>query len=416
MHYYTMNLEDGQQISIVSNAHNTATIIKNINTTLPPTFQYQLAKTLQEAAKPSRTGNRMGCYVAVKNTKQIDLDKVSEDFLRSKKILAPQYSYVMDCKCRKLVRTDTEEMKQMITCKCTRRYHPECYQLPNNRAKFVCGPCNIITPGVVWSENYQNGTGPTNTCCIDNFINALLLESEQHKDLAKKLHNTYYKKQKIPIFHMLESCQRKKFGDAQTNWLYHMRERKKEIPLVETNRNIFGGEEEQVMRYLKGSSTFQYNYKCQNSACGNELTDTTETFTPTRILPTDSQRKSFDEAFLQKRDIQCTKCNNSMEMTGLGVTNPPAYFLRLSTLYSSPTVENIQNHYPKETTINDLKYNLKYITLNGGGHFTSVIWHNNEWLHFDDMGGAHKFRYPLKSDLDTSVVEFVTYFLDQKHL
>ena len=112
MHYYTMNLEDGQQISIVSNAHNTATIIKNINTTLPPTFQYQLAKTLQEAAKPSRTGNRMGCYVAVKNTKQIDLDKVSEDFLRSKKILAPQYSYVMDCKCRKLVRTDTEEMKQ----------------------------------------------------------------------------------------------------------------------------------------------------------------------------------------------------------------------------------------------------------------------------------------------------------------
>lgn len=409
-----------ENFNIVCKVPGVATIIKRKETKLSTDDLDLAAVKVSKTVIPNSKTNNINVFVGIRDTKSSNLNEESEKFLKSAEKPPLKKTYDLDCKCRFPVSTENKaDRKKMVRCKgkCKKMYHPECFNSATKQ-NWKCGQCQIVTPGVRWSEHNHKQDGATNTCCIDNFIMALLLHTEINPNLANQLHEAYFKKEGVPIKKILELCRKNQFGNAQTLWLKHMRERDPQIPFLGKGRDIFGSESESILRYLSCANTLFQDYVCTDDDC-RAVTQAKQAEFDIALHSTDplpDQMRLAMEPNIQTPS--CTKCGKLTEHIGLNPGNPPAYFFQVITSFNNPEFKQVEAEVPKTMHLNGLKYNLKYVLLSTSHktHFTSMIYHNNEWFYFNDMAPKNRIRYPIDQDHDDAVVEKLTYFLDDEHL
>lgn len=355
------------------------------------------AQSVQHHIIPEEEGIKVGLVQS--DNPGMDINNIDQAMEINWKTLYPI------CHCRKP--TFLFEAQNLMQCKdCLDSFHKECVPF-QYRADFTCAECKIPNQGAKW------GAGAIkNTCTIDNALTSIVLESKKDNNLYRKIRSCNYASKNIQngLKKTLDFAMKGKWGPAQETWnSLRLKEAGDRAGLDVVS--LEGTPQLQFYNLLPEGGTLTTSVRC--TSCRFKERSSTSHIQHLRCnLPLKS---AIEESLTTaKLDSQCPKCDQrSLEQQPIfkpGEKEP--WYLHYDVEASPYTLREALTAPRYITLPSGTEYKLSNITICKPGHFTSVIYYEDQFLYYDGLNDKRITKVPdqiMGGNFDSQIINSITY-------
>lgn len=305
------------------------------------------------------------------------------------------------CHCREP--TNIEAVNTMLKCKkCPELFHLKCIP-PLKRKEFLCACCKLAEFGCQW------GAGSVkNTCTIDNALTSFVLDCKENTNLYKKIRSCKYSNKNIQagVQKTIEYAMKNQWSRAQETWNSM---RLLENPNHGDVASLEGSPQNQLFSFIPEGGIIQRRIKCTSCNFKDETARSHILFPRIDVPIQDAIQKAVENTKLEN---PCQRCHSTTLTQRIVQTTQIPWYLHFD-METTPFSLRECLDVPKYITLpNDVEYKLSNITLSTPGHFTAVIYSEDQFLYYDGLN-EKKLNFVndtlLTNDYKKQIVNSITY-------
>lgn len=330
----------------------------------------------------------------------LQTDNPEEDILNPRNPIEWK-TYKPMCHCREP--TNIESVNTMLKCKtCPELYHPKCIP-PLKRKEFQCACCKLDDFGCQW------GAGSVkNTCTIDNALTSFVLDCKENTNLYKKIRSCKYSNKNIQsgVQKTIEYAMKNQWSGAQETWNSM---RLAEKPNLTDVASLEGNPQNQFFNFIPEGGIIQRRITCTSCNFKDETAGNHILFPNIDVPIQDAIQKAVENT---KLETPCQRCQSKSLTQRIVQTKQIPWYLHFD-MESTPFSLRECLDVPKYITLpNDVEYKLSNITLTTPGHFTAVIYTEDQFLYYDGLNEKKLKTLNdtiLTNDFKKQIVNSITY-------
>ena len=328
------------------------------------------------------------------------------------------------CYCNELLKQD---IGMFVECKrCCTKYHNKCLtkEEASSTEHFICVPCSP-KPEIVWSHNMESCS---NTCPLDNFLQAATLHFMEHPHILEKLDGS--NPENILIKTCIEHIQQRQYGSAQEEWINHMindpslRNCLSERTETDPN-NLYGSSIDISFKPIKSGGTYSQKTYCNNEKCTQNIKacdlSIFEMYSNKSVDLDSDPDKIIENIVNGDGDVplsdlpKCTSCKTgALGKMPLRMSDArQQWYITFggSPMGTLPMDDSQKLMQLPGINIEGYTFEPRLIVLHkNANHFISLIKYKKRWISYDDMGEQKKFYPVTPADYEAHQFSYVTYF------